>query len=166
MLTMPSVAGFKKQFARDFSYGPGNDKVTDLDIQAGLNAAYSVFNIALFDTNPIGVAPLITSEAQIAYCNAAAHFLVTSIQAVGGLGKVGRGVFSQGEGVVTGKSAGGLNISLSFPAAITDSPALFQFAKTTYGLAYLQVLALKLVGNIAVVAGETTCGPVANPGFF
>lgn len=163
---MPSIAGFKRQFTRDFTYGPGSDKVTDADIQNGLNAAYSVFNPALFDTTPIGVAPSITSEAQRAYCNAAAHFMVLSIQGNGGLGKTGRGVFSQGEGNVQSKSVGGVSVSFSWPPIVTNSPALFQFTKTTYGLMYLQVLVLKLVGNVSVVTGETTCGPQPNPGFF
>lgn len=160
-LTPPAtVANFKAQFTRDFVYGTGLEAVRDVDIQGALNIASSLFNPCLFDLTPIGVTPNITSEALICYLNAAAHFLVTSLQAVGGLGAVrlGGGVFSQGEGNITGKSVGGVNVSFSWPSSITDSPVLFQFAKTAYGQAYLQVLATKLVGNVGAVLGEVTPG--------
>lgn len=164
-LTPPvSVSDFKAQFSRDFIYGPGLDAVRDSDIQSALNIASSVFNPCLFDTTPVGVIPNLTSEAIICYCNAAAHFLVTSLQAVGGLGKFGKGVFSQGEGNVTNKNVGGVSVALSYPSSITDSPVLFQFAKTTYGQAYLQVLSVKLVGNVGAVFGETAGLP--NVPFF
>lgn len=164
-LTPPAtVADFKAQFTRDFVYGPGLETVRDSDIQNALNGASSVFNPELFDTTPIGIIPLITSEAMISYLNASAHIMVTALQAVGGLGKVGKGVFSQGEGNITSKGVGGVNIGLEYPPAITDSPILFQFAKTTYGQAYLQVLATKLVGNVSAVVGEVTGLP--NVPFF
>lgn len=164
-LTPPaSVANFKAQFTRDFAYGTDLSTVRDSDIQAALNTASSVFNPALFSTQSIGVAPNLTSEALMSYLNAAAHFLVTSLQAVGGLGTVGRGTFSQGEGMITGKSAGGLNISQSWPTTITESPVLYSLTKTAYGAAYLQVLMTKLVGNIGLVEGETTRMP--NVPFF
>ena len=161
-----SVAQFKNQVSRDFVYGPGLEFVRDVDIQNALNSAHSLFNPALFSTMPIGTVPNQTSEAIICYCNASAHFLVTSLQAVGGLGKIGKGVLSQGEGNVTSKGVGGVSIGFSWPSAITDSPALYQFAKTTYGLAYLQVLAVKLVGNVGAVFGELEPGPPPNPGFI
>lgn len=149
-----TVADFKAQFTRDFVYGAGLETVRDSDIQSSLNTASSVFNPALFDVTQVGISPNFTSEAMIAYLNASAHFLVTSLQAVGGLGKVGRGVFSQGEGNVTGKGVGGVSVNFEWPATITDSPILFQFVKTTYGQAYLQVLMTKLVGNMGAVYGE------------
>lgn len=164
-LTPPAnVADFKAQFTRDFPYGDGIESVRDVDIQSALNMASSVFNPCLFDTSPIGVPPLITSEALMSYLNAAAHFLVTSIQAVGGLGKVGRGVFSQGEGIIGSKGVGGVNVGYVWPSTITDSAVLFQLTKTTYGQAYLQVLMTKLVGNVSAVLGETTGLP--NVPFF
>lgn len=164
-LTPPaSIDNFKNQFTRDFLYGPGLDRVRDLDIQNALNSASSVFNPVLFSTAPIGVPPNMTSEAMISYLNASAHFLVTSLQAVGGLGQKGRGVTSQGEGIITGKGAGGVNINFAWPPVITDSPVLFQFTKTTYGQAYLQVLMTKLVGNVSAVAGEIANTP--NVPFF
>lgn len=164
--TPPSVAQFKTFFVRDFDYGPGLDKVRDADIQNALNATVSVFNPRLFSTAPIGVAPDVTSEAILAYLNASAHFLVTALQAVGGLGKKGKGTRSQGEGVYASKGVGGVQASFVWPAVITDSPVLFQFAKTPYGQAYLQVLMTRLVGNVSAVLGETIPGSPPNPGFF
>lgn len=137
----------------------------DVDIQNALNAASSLFNPRLFSTESIGVPPNLTSEAVISYNNAAAHFLVTAIQGAGGLGKKGRGTYSQGEGNVMSKGAGGLNLGMSYPSVITDSPILFQFVKTVYGQAYLQVLSTKLVGNTAAVIGEVSPGTPPNPGF-
>ncbi len=158
-----TIAQFESQFSRDFVYGPGLDSVRPVDVQNALNTASSVFNPALFSTAPIGVPPNLTSESLICYLNASAHFLVTSIQGVGGLGKKGGGVNSQGEGVVSQKGVGGVSVGFSWPATITDSAVLFQFTKTTYGQAYLQVLMTKLVGNVGVVLGETTgFGPYDN----
>lgn len=151
-----TVAQFKAQFVRDFAYGPDLKSVRDSDIQHGLNMADSVFNPALFSTAPVGVPPNATSEALMCYLNAAAHFMVSSIQAVGGLGPVGMGQFSQGEGVTSGKNAGGVGLNMQWPSTITNSPVLYSLTKTTYGIAYLQVLMTKLVGNVGAVAGEVT----------
>ena len=162
-----TILQFKAQFGpRDFLYSSGIDGIMDSDISKGLNLAASAFNPALFSTAPIGVPPNVTSEALQAYLYAAAHFVVSSVQSVGGLGKKGRGVRSQGEGVTSGKNAGGLGLNMTWPAAITDSPMLFQFTRTPYGLQYLQMLAPLLVGNVSAVWGEVSYGPPANPGFF
>ena len=153
-----TVASFKAQFFRDFTYGDGPTTVMDRDIQNGLNAAASLFNPSLFDTTLIGAPAAQTSESLTAYLNCAAHFMVLAIQAVGGLsvrmGAGSPGLMSQGEGVISNKSGGGLNASYTWPG-IASSSVLFQFTKTAYGLAYLQVLMPKLVGNVGTAAGET-----------
>lgn len=156
-LTPPaSIADFKNQFSRDFKYGNGLDTVRDVDIQNGLNFASTVFNPALFDVTLIGTVPNQTSEAMMAYLSVSAHFLAMALQAAGGLSAISRfqGPLSQGEGIVTGKGVGGVNINYSWPSTVTDNPALFQFTKTKYGQDYLQVLVLKLVGNVGVVYGN------------
>lgn len=164
-LTPPAtIANFKTQFTRDFVYGAGLETVRDSDIQNGLNGASSMFNPALFDLTPIGVTPNFTSEAMIAYLNLSAHIMVTALQGVGGLGKKGGGLNSQGEGTVGNKSVGGVSIGFVWPSVIVDSPILFQLSKTTYGQAYLQVLMTKLVGNVGAVLGETEGEP--NVPFF
>lgn len=157
-LTPPaSTTDFKLQFTRDFNYGAGIETVRDTDIQAALNQASAMFNPTLFDTQPIGIAPLITNEALMAYLNLSAHIMVTALQGVGGLGQKGRGVVSQGEGITSSKGVGGVSIGFSWPNVIADSPILFQLTKTTYGQAYLFALMPKLVGNVSAVGGETAC---------
>lgn len=151
-----TVANFESMFSRDFSYGPGLDKVRPVDIQNALNMASGMFNPALFSTAPIGVPPNLTSEALMAYLNCSAHFLVTALQGVGGLGKIGGGLNSQGEGIVGNKAVGGVSVGFVWPSMITSSPALFQFTKTIYGQAYLQILMPRLVGNVGLVFGEQT----------
>lgn len=162
-LTPPAtIADFKSQFTRDFVYGPGLDAVRDSDIQSALNTASSVYNPDLFDLTQVGVSPNFTSEAMIAYLYASAHFMVTSLQSVGGASKFGKGVSTQGEGNITNKGVGGVSVAMGYPSVITESPILFQFAKTTYGQAYLQILMTKLVGNVGAVLGEVT-GLQSNP---
>lgn len=165
-----TVAQFKGQFNRDFVYGPGLDTVQDADVQKALNVAATLYNPRLFDTTLIGVPPTVTSEALMAYLYLSAHFLVTALQAAGGLGKVGRGVFSQGEGVVGNKSGGGLSVGFVWPSSITDNAALFQLTKTVYGQEYLQILMPRLVGNVQAVFGELESdvfpGASAAPGFL
>lgn len=156
-LTPPAtVAQFESFFSRDFIYGVGLETVRPIDIQNALNMASSIYNPRLFSTTPIGVPPNLTSEALIAYLQCSAHFLVTAIQGVGGLNKKGGGTNSQGEGIVSSKNVGGVSVSFTWPQFITNSPALFQFTKTIYGQNYLQMLIPRLVGNVGVVAGETT----------
>lgn len=159
-----TVAQFKAMFVRDFTYGPGKDAVMDSDIQSALNMTSGVFNPALFSTAPIGVPPNLTSESLICYLNASAHFMVLSLQAVGGLGKQGKGVSSQGEGIVGNKGVGGVSVGYVWPSTVTDNAFLFQFTKTSYGQAYLQVLMTRLVGNVGAVWGEGANTP--NVPFF
>lgn len=90
------------------------------------------------------------------YLNASAHFLVLSLQAAGGLSAISRsqGPNSQGDGVITNKNVGSVGLGYAWPQDVINNPALYQFAKTAYGQAYLQVLILKMVGNVSIVAGE------------
>lgn len=167
-LTPPAGVGdFKAQFVRDFRYGSGFDTVRDEDIQSALNFASTVYNPALFDTTVIGVVPNVTSEALMAYLYATAHFLVLSLQAAGGLSAVpkAQGPTSQGEGLVSSKSVGSVSISYQWPPMVVDNPALYQFTKTSYGQQYLQILMLKLVGNVEIVAGENQAA-ANNPTLF
>ena len=154
-----TIAAFKNLFFRDFNYGDGPTTVMDRDIANALNTSVSLFNPPLFDTTLVGAPPSQASESLNAYLYLAAHFLVTALQAVGGLaGKAGAGspgLNSQGEGVIGSKGGGGLQISYVWPTTITDNAALFQLTKTVYGQTYLQILMPRLVGNVGAVYGET-----------
>ena len=154
-----TIAAFKNLFFRDFTYGDGPSAVMDRDIANALNSAYSLFNPTLFSTLLLGIAPNQTSESLNAYLYLSAHFLVLALQGVNGLtnkaGAGSPGLNSQGEGTITSKGGGGLNVGFSWPSMITDSPILSQLLRTQYGQTYLQILAPKLVGNMGVAAGET-----------
>lgn len=154
-LTPPaSVANFKAQFQRDFTYGTGYETVKDSDIQNALNFTSSVFNPRLFDTTVLTGG---TSEALLSYLYASAHFLVLNLQAAGGLAPGGRkqGAKSQGAGAVGSKSVGSVSLGYVWPESITNNPILFQFTRTAYGQQYLQILSTKLIGNVHVVLGPT-----------
>lgn len=160
-LTPPAtVTQFKTQFTRDFTYGTGMETVRDIDIQNALNVTSSAFNPQLFDTTVLTGS---TSEALLAYLYASAHFLVTALQAAGGLAPGGRkqGAKSQGAGPVGSKAVGSVSLGYVWPDSITNNPMLFQFVRTNYGQQYLQMLVTKLVGNVRVVLG-----PVQDPGLF
>ena len=157
MASQPPVtlAEFKAQFDRDFVYGVGLDTVRDSDITRAFNDAVPLFNGALFDT----------STGKLAFLHSAAHFLVTNIQAVGGLSvhKFGLGIENQADQVMSSKGVGG--VSLSFvepPPTVKNNPNLLQFWNTTYGQRYLSFLLPKLVGSFSVVEGPLspdTVGP-------
>lgn len=146
------ATAFKAYFVRDFAYGSTPDVVMDADINKALDQGMMVFNPAIWSD---------TGEAALAFKWVAAHFLVIDIQAAGGLSadNLGLGVESQGGGTIQSKSVGGVSVSLSLPAAFTESPILNQFMRTDYGQKYLAMLAPRLVGNFSVVAGWNDLGP-------
>lgn len=147
-----TVDDFKAQFTRDFLYGSGLDKVRDADITSGLALASTVFNPDLFDTTEVHG----TSEAKLAYLYASAHFLVLSLRSAGGLApqNKGRGARAQGEGPIGNASVAGVNAGYVWPSRVVDNAMLFQFTKTPYGQTFLQMLMPKLVGGMAVGAGN------------
>lgn len=143
----PSVADFKAQFNRDFTYGTGMNTVMDSDVQRGLNEARIVFNPELWGTD---------YEKNTAYLYASAHFMVLNIQAAGGPSATnfGRGVQSKGGGTIESKGVGSVNVGYAVPDFVRQSPILSQFMRTDYGQMYLQFMNPRLVGNIAVVSGQ------------
>ena len=151
-----TVADFKARFVRDFVYGKGTDTVQDADITAAINDAMTAYNPALFSGN----------EVPAAFLYAAAHFLVTNIQAVGGLSGIptGRGILNQSEGALSSKGAGGLNISyVEPPSRVKDSPQLLQFWTTTYGQRYLGMVVPKMVGAVGAVDNPRYADAVVVP---
>ncbi len=146
----PSVSDFKTLFTRDFVYGGttgGLDTVLDSDIQRGITEAQMVFNSGLWAS---------LSDANLACCYVAAHFMVLNIQGAGGLAVKNRGlgVQSKGGGTIESKGVGSVNVGFAVPNYVRESPILSQFMRTDYGQFYLQLLTPRLVGNIAVVSGS------------
>jgi hypothetical protein len=146
-----TVADFKAYFVRDFKYGDGTDRVTDADISRAISEAVGLYNPALFTTE-IG---------KTAFLYAAAHFLVTNVQAAGGLqGRPeGLGIDNQAQGILSSKSVGGVNISLVEPPDfVKRSAPLQQFWLTDYGKRYLSYLGPRIIGAIGAVEGPLQVG--------
>jgi hypothetical protein len=146
-----TIADFKARFVRDFKYGSGPDRVMDSDINSAMADAMAVYNPTLFTTD----------GGKVAFLYATAHFLVTNVQAAGGLGacNVGLGVENESEGVLSGKSVGGVSLNyIQPPDIVTKNPVLLQFWKTDYGQKYLAMLVPKLVGPFSAVLGRKDAG--------
>lgn len=161
----PTVADFKAQFPREFSYGPGLDVVQDSDIQRGLIDAGIMFNAGLWDTST----PLVSggqSEGGIAYLYFAAHLMVINIQQMaGGLSAIPRnkGVRNSPEGVAVSSGVGQANVTYQVPPPrVADNAILMDFFRTTFGQRYMAMIEPRLIGNIAVVSGSTVW-PFNNP---
>lgn len=147
-----SVAEFKTQFDRDFTYGPGKESVRDSDITRALTEAQSVFNPDIWETDVL----------KPAFLYAAAHFLVINIQMAGGLSSPspGRGIDNRGGGITQSKSVGQVSINYAISEKYKEDPILSQFMRTDYGLRYLQMVSTRLVGHAYVVGGfNDTGGP-------
>ncbi len=157
----PSVSDFKAQFNREFVYGTSLATVQDADIQRSINEAGISFNQGLFDgQTPLGT----TTELNIVYLYVAAHYLVLNIQGAGGLSSVnrGRGVKSSGGGTILSKTVGSVSVTYVIPDHIANSPILGQFMRTDFGQKYLVLLTPRLVGNVAVVSGQSFSPAVFN----
>lgn len=157
----PSVADFKAQFTREFVYGTSLATVQDNDIQRAINETSISFNPGLWDgQTPLGS----TTELNIAYLYLSAHYMTLNIQGAGGLSSVnrGRGVKSTGGGTIQTKSVGSVSLTYVIPEDVQNSPILGQYMRTDFGQKYLALLAPRLVGNVAIVAGAAFSPAVFN----
>jgi hypothetical protein len=157
----PSVSDFKAQFTREFSYGPSLAQVQDNDIQRALNETSISFNPSIWDgQTALGT----TTEQNIAYLYLAAHYMTLNIQGAGGLSSVnrGRGVKSSGGGTIQSKSVGSVSVTYVIPEDIQNSPILGQYMRTDFGQKYLALLTPRLVGNVAIVAGQSFSPAIFN----
>jgi hypothetical protein len=145
MTTPITVDDFKEYFDRDFVFGTGKETVRESDVQRAIDLAATIFNTSLWDS---------TAEINSAFMVLTAHCLVKAIEAGGGLEK-GLGVASTGSAPVSSKSAGSLNVSYALPEEVTSNPILADFLTTGYGRQYLQMLAPRLVGNMASAESDT-----------
>ena len=141
-----TIADFKARFSRDFLYGPGFNVVRDDDINAAFVDATAIFNTQLFSGD----------DSKTAFLYASAHFVVTNINAAGGLADRpnGLGITNEAQDIIASRSVGGVNYSsVEPPAFVTKSEALRQFWHTDYGRRYLSMLQPRLVGVVGVVVG-------------
>lgn len=159
-MTFPAtVSDFKSEFDRDFIYGAGLDTIRDKDITRAMTEGNILFNVRLWSS---------TDESKLAFLYLSAHCLVLSVQAAGGLTPKpsGLGVTNRGAGITQSKSVGQVSINYAIPQSVVDDPVLNQFMRTDYGQRYLQLVAPRLVGNIALFPGfNDNCAPgVPNSG--
>lgn len=142
--TAPTVAEFKARFDRDFSFAVDQtdmERVRDTDITRGITSASANFNEGLWESQAI------FSEA---YLLLSAHYLVTNLL------NSSQGLRSQANWLTNAKSVMSVQESFSIPDRILRSPILAVYSKTGYGMAYLSLIMPRLVGNVALLQGNTT----------
>ena len=141
-----TLAAFKSRFDRDFAFaGPDSQtdmtRVRDKDITVAFTQAAANFNEAL-----------ISSQAQFdeMFALLSAHFLCVNMLAAS------QGLGGQSQWLTNSKAVGNVSEGFTTPDIVTRSPFLAAFSKTMYGMTYLQLILPLLVGNVGLVAGETT----------
>ena len=136
-----TVSNFKEFFVRDFPYGTTSEAVMDADIAKALATAGDNFNESLWSTQ---------GSFGRAYCYLAAHYLVQSIRASSS------GLNSQNAGNTTSKAVGSVNESYDMPERVKSSPFLAGLYTTLYGKTYVDLISLRLIGNVSFLRGITT----------
>lgn len=142
--TPPTVAEFKARFDRDFAFSADQsdmERVRDTDITRGLTSASVNFNEGLWESQTI------YAEA---YLLLAAHYLVTNLL------NSSQGLGSQANWLTNSKAVLNMSESFAIPDRIARSPILAIYSKTGYGMSYLSLIMLRLVGNVGLVQGNTT----------
>lgn len=142
--TAPTVAEFKARFDRDFAFAVDQtdmERVRDTDITRGLNSAAVNFNGGLWETQAIYAEALLLL---------AAHYLVTNLL------NSSQGLGSQATWLTNSKAIGNMSESFAIPDRIARSATLGIYSKTGYGMEYLSLIMPRLVGNVALVRGDTT----------
>jgi hypothetical protein len=139
---IPVVADFKDQFDRDFPFctldQTDTSRIRDKDITKALVQAGINFSQANWSSQ---------ANFTYAYCLLAAHYLCENIAASS------QGINGQGEWLINAKSVDTISANFSIPERIMKSIILAPISKTTYGCAYLELLAPQLVGNVFPVCG-------------
>jgi hypothetical protein len=152
-----TVADFKAQFpaGRGWPYGTGSDTVTDADITAGIAMALTVWNPSLFST----------LEAKPVFLLAAAHFVVTAVQAGGGLraraegtpgaGLGGKATENTGSGIIASKTVDKVSVAYAgFETLVTRFPTLAAMRTTDFGQQYALIVAPRLCGRVGIASNE------------
>ena len=143
-----TLAEFKARFSRDFKFGAGQDKVMDSDIDNAMADTTPLFNPALFDA----------ATGKLAFMLATAHFVVTNVQAAGGLSprSQGLGVENAPEEILSNKTVGGVSMSMVEPPEfVLKNTALRQFWSTDYGRKYLSLVEPRIRGAFGAVSGRS-----------
>ncbi len=142
--TPPTVAEFKANFFRDFSYAPSTDPnnlnyITDTDIQNAINQGQGNFSCTLFGTQTTPI-----------FMNLAAHTLVLNIR------NSSMGLNSQARFPLNSSSVGSVSISNNINEVFANDPMFAQYLKTGYGQLYLEAIYPYTIGNVDINCGRTT----------
>ena len=124
--TPPSNADFRSYFARDFNFAPTGDPnnldyITDTDITKAIAEGVANFNHCLFGSN-----------ALVIFMYLAAHMLVCNLQ------NSSKGISSQSKFPISSTSVGGVSVTYQIPDRYMKDAYIQQFAKTGYGMKYLE----------------------------
>lgn len=137
-----TIADFKSFFVRDFPYGTDPKlAILDSDIQKALDTAGDTFNEALWSSQ---------QQFNRAYLYLSAHRLVESLRASGS------GLASQYAGNTQQKSVGNVSESYTIPPRVQANPFLAGCYTSDYGKMFVNLISLKLIGNVITVCGRTT----------
>lgn len=135
-----TLASFKTQFARAFTFGSAVPDIMDSDITNAIAEKDAVFNFGLYPTDRPEIGTL--AEHYLT-----AHFLVTDVDAADSGG--------QPRLLQTGRSADGVSESLDIPDWMKQGEFAF-YASTYYGQKFLILSKPYLDGAVFSVEGGTT----------
>ena len=145
MWTAPTVADFKSQFFRDFSYAATDDqsnlsKVVNQDITNALALAAIEFNPGL------GFAK--DADITLAFLQLTAYFLVESIK------NSTKGFASHSNFPISSKNAGGVSVGFTIPDEFGKLPEIAKFANNGYGMLYLSMVIPFIRGGVGWAPGS------------
>lgn len=141
-MTTITVDAFKTRFVKSFTFGTGDEEVSDTDVQNAINDALVIFNQDLMPTDENGINP-----SEIAFGYLVAHFCLSNLdeQTMG----------AQPAFIQSSRSVGGMSESLQIPDWVGNSE-LSLYATTSFGLKYLQMIKPYCTGAVYAVEGSTT----------
>ena len=134
-----TLASFKTQFARNFTFGAAVPDIMDADITNAIAEKDAVFNFSLYPTDKPEVGTL--AEHYLT-----AHFLATDVDAADSGGQVRL--------LQTSRSADGVSESVDIPDWMKAGEFAF-YATTYYGQIYLILSKPYLDGAVFSVEGGT-----------
>lgn len=134
-----TIASFKTQFSRNFTFGTALPAVLDDDITKAIAEKDAVFNFSLYPTDTPAIGTL--AEHYLT-----AHFLTTDIDAADSGG--------QTRLLQTSRSANGVSESLDIPDWMRAGEFAF-YSSTYYGQKYLILSKPYLDGAVFSVEGGT-----------
>jgi len=136
ILSVLTPDDFKDYFESDFDYAI----ISDIKITRAFLEANSLINTSLFSDN---------DSLTIAFYYLSAHCIVSKYKASNA------GLNSVGSNIINSKSVDNVSASYSIPEAYLQRPVFNSYAKTDYGLRYLEMVIPRLVGNVGSVLGTT-----------